>query len=179
MTNYMGISGSSTFVAGALHVFFVLLLIHVFFMWPVIAVHGFVERKLGADLQARVGPNRVGPAGSFQAAADAIKLLQKRMGGKSAGTEVFWSICQLAALHALFASLPLASSLLLVDSDLSIMLPLWSFAAVSACGLLMGTARNQLPGWLSGLRGAFQGVSGLFPALISILAVGIHAGGFR
>src|SRR5947209_19022618 len=35
------------------------------------------ERKLVADFQARIGPNRVGPFGLLQSFADGIKLLCK------------------------------------------------------------------------------------------------------
>ncbi|WP_068278323.1 NADH-quinone oxidoreductase subunit NuoH [Aldersonia kunmingensis] len=56
-------------VAKALFVFVFLLMI------PLIGV--YAERKLFAKMQMRIGPNRVGPKGLFQSAADGIKMAFK------------------------------------------------------------------------------------------------------
>src|SRR6056297_1483715 len=44
---------------------------------PLVAMSVWAERRVSAAIQDRVGPNRVGPFGLFQAVADGIKFLLK------------------------------------------------------------------------------------------------------
>ncbi len=140
----------------------------------------YFERKLGADLQARVGPNRAGPFGVLQPVADFLKLLQKEPSSREQG----FSLRNLSFIHTMglfstLAVLPLGSTLLMVDTDMSVFLPFWAAVVVALGMLLMGLSSRSVPGWFGGLRVAAQTLTGAFPALITLCCAGLRAGSFR
>jgi NADH-quinone oxidoreductase subunit H len=62
------------------------------------------ERKVAARIQLRIGPNRVGPFGLLQPAADAVKLLFKENTAPSARDKLLYLIAPgLAGAAAMFA----------------------------------------------------------------------------
>lgn len=146
---------------------------------PSSALAGFLERKFTADLQARVGPNRSGWAGILQPFADWLKLLQKSVVSFSSSGLSLWGWVRIMALYSSIALLPLGSLFLLVDTDLGAFLPFWIVIVVALSTLLMGLERDSIGGWLGGIRVAAQALSGAFPALLTILAAGGKAGGFK
>src|SRR5947209_4746544 len=77
---------------------FGLVFIYAVIILPSGAIMSYLDRKIGADFQARVGPNRSGPAGIFQPIADLIKLLQKEATIDWSWREALWLAVHTMAL---------------------------------------------------------------------------------
>lgn len=152
---------------------------YLFVIFPSGAMMSFLDRKLTADLQARVGPNRAGPAGLLQPVADLLKLLQKEGASDWSWREALWLGVHTMALFSTVAVMPLGSFALLVDTDMSVFLPFWAALVLSFGTMLLGFSQGSVPGWFGGVRVAAQALAGAFPALIAVLCVGVHAGEFH
>jgi NADH-quinone oxidoreductase subunit H len=146
---------------------------------PSSAFMSWMERKLIADFQARVGPNRTGPAGAFQSLADLLKLLQKKPVRADTRAEDVWLGVHTMALYSTVAVLPLGSSLLFVNTDMSVFLPFWAILMLALSTMLLGFSQKSINGWFGGVRVASQALAGALPALVCILCVGVRAGSFR
>lgn len=146
---------------------------------PNAAFYSFLNRKLTADLQARVGPNRVGFNGFLQPFADLLKLLQKRSPLKSNWKESLWLSLSIMSLFATVAVLPFGSAFMLIDADMAVFLPFFSVLVVNFLAQLLGLGQETVNGFAGAVRLAAQNIVGSFPALLSILVAGTISGGFK
>src|SRR5919106_984055 len=71
-------------------IFFALLLLTILVMW--------FERKVIADMQARLGPNRWGPYGLMQTLANGIKLFFKEVFRPLSADRLTYAIAPVAAM---------------------------------------------------------------------------------
>jgi len=139
----------------------------------------YAERKISADFQDRIGPNRVGPWGLFQIFADLVKMLAKEdFIPKGADRFLFNLAPALVVIGACgaFAVLPLGRQLIGADVNIGI-LYLFAITTVIAPGLLLGSWGSQNK-WslLGGMRAAAQIVSYEIPVALSILPVVLISG---
>ncbi len=142
-------------------------------LFPLYFVLGFTERKLSADLQARVGPNRTPGRGVLQVAADMIKLASKSGGEPH---ERRWIFLQSAALYSTFAVLPLGTALIFVDSELGVYLPFVSLGAVFVLSLFANEGALNLEDEILTHRQVFLWISAWVPALIAASVAVARAG---
>ena len=122
-----------------------------------------VERKIMADMQARLGPMRVGPHGLLQPIADAVKLLIKEdIIPDEADKLVFWLAPVLSVAAALLAMAGLAiGPAFQIAKDINI--GILFVVGVSALGIfgivLGGWASNSHYSLIGALRSSAQLVS--------------------
>src|SRR5882762_5993092 len=124
----------------------------------------FAERKIAGHIQARNGPNRVGPLGLLQPIADVAKLFFKEEFMPAEANKVIFFIAPaLAVIPALvtFAVIPFGPGTALVGTDVNV--GLLVFLAMSSLGVyaitLGGWASNNKYALLGGLRSSAQMIS--------------------
>jgi NADH-quinone oxidoreductase subunit H len=130
-------------------------------VWALYA--SYLERKISAFMQARLGPMRVGPWGLLQPIADAIKLLTKEdIRPDKADTYIFFfaPFIAVAAAFIVFAVIPFGPDwAVITDVNIGLLLVL----AVSSVGvlalILAGWSSNSKYALLGGLRSSAQMVS--------------------
>jgi NADH-quinone oxidoreductase subunit H len=139
----------------------------------------YIERKVSAGFQERIGPNRVGPIGLFQMFSDILKLLLKEDSiTKNADRFIYALAPSLVLVGSLgaFATIPFAANVIGADLDIGIF---WAMAlgSIVSLGVLLGAwSSDNKWSLLGGMRGAAQIVSFEIPLGISVLSVITVAG---
>src|SRR6266849_3150160 len=130
---------------------------------PLIA--GYVvllERKVMADMQARLGPMRVGPHGLLQPIADALKLLIKEdIMPAEADPFVFWVAPLIVVITAftVFIVVPFGPTHAVTDMNIGVLFML-GVSSLSVLGVVMaGWSSNSHYPLIGALRSSAQMVS--------------------
>ena len=146
---------------------------------PFAWVYVFFGKKLSADLQARIGPKRVGFHGGFQPFADLIKLLGKQ-GTYVARREYLKRSALLclavSVLLSSMASIPFFYISELSQVDLILFWPVLSFL-VAPLIIFLASQVSEVE-FLSGFRFLLQSFVSLVPMLVGLIAIGLGVGGF-
>jgi NADH-quinone oxidoreductase subunit H len=166
--------------------FFVLTLIKValvaFVLLTTLAYLQWIERKVIAHVQLRVGPYRVGPHGLLQPLADVVKLITKEGLIPSHVNKLFYLMAPFVAVALALISIavipfgpeitigPVTTWMQLTDLRIGILFVL----AVSSIGVygvaLGGWASNNKYSLLGGLRSSAQMISYELPMALAVAA---------
>jgi NADH-quinone oxidoreductase subunit H len=143
----------------------------------------WLERKISADLQSRVGPNRTGGRfGLMQTMADALKLLMKEDTVPTcADRAVFVLAPFLVFVPALlvFLVVPFSDRWLVKDLNLGVLFVI-AVSALPVIGLLMaGWGSNNKYAVLGAMRAVAQGMSYEIPLVLAMVCVVIAAGSLK
>ena len=138
------------------------------------AVMVYVERKVAALLQQRVGPSLVGPKGLLQPVADVVKLLFKEELRPRAADPLLFALAPIisaTAAFAAFAVVPFGASTTffgLLDEPLQLqvadvnvaVLVIFAISSMSVYGIVLaGWSSNSKYSLLGGLRSSAQMIS--------------------
>ena len=122
----------------------------------------FMERKVCAYFQCRLGPMRVGPWGLLQVFADVLKMLIKEIFFVDKADKLLYALAPILVIVGsvgAFAFLPWNKGAVILDFNVGIFL----YTAVSAIGVvgifIAGWSSNNKYSLVSAMRGAVQMIS--------------------
>ena len=132
----------------------------------------WIERKVAARVQDRIGPNRVGPFGLLQSVADAVKMITKEDITPTGADKFIYNLAPIIAFASvvlIWAVIPFTP--MHIGADLSI--GILYFVAVAS----IGTVKIMIAGWSSNnkyaLLGAFRTIAQLLsyevPLVLALL----------
>jgi len=139
----------------------------------------WMERKVAAVMQIRLGPNRVGPKGIFQTTADTLKLLLKEGLVPDGADKLIFNLAPfIVMIVAMLILAPIAFAKRFQIWDINIgVLYLSAISSLSVIGIFMaGWASNNKYSLLGAMRSGAQIVSYELSAGLSVLSIVVMTG---
>ncbi len=156
-----------------------------------VAAMTWVERRLSAVIQYRLGPNRVGPFGLFQPIADGIKFIMKEDIVPAEANKLIFTLApalSLVTAMCAFSVVPFGPTvelfgrqiaLVIVNVDGGILVAL-AAASLGVYGIVMaGWSSNSKYSLMGGLRASAQMVSYELALVLSLIGVVLVSGTLR
>ncbi|MFC2134834.1 NADH-quinone oxidoreductase subunit NuoH [Bacteroidota bacterium] len=144
------------------------------FIVPYVMLAVYLERKVSAHVQDRLGPMRVGWHGSLQLIADFLKLVQKEDIIADNNDKKLFNLAPVltfAGAYGAYAVLPWSSAYIGSNADVGVFF-LIAISSLAVAGILMGGwASNNKYSLLGAMRSAAQIVSYEIPSAIVILSI--------
>jgi NADH-quinone oxidoreductase subunit H len=152
------------------------------FMAPTAGIITWVERRVSARMQSRVGPNRAGPQGFLVWLADGIKSIMKE---DIVPTESDQPLFRLApylvfmGVSATFVVMPFGQYLIAADLDIGILFVIAVTSLVTIGLMTGGWASNNKWSLLGGIRSAAQIISYEIPGAVAVVCIVMMTGSLR
>ena len=141
-----------------------------------------LERKVAARIQIRLGPNRVGPGGIFQTAADTLKLIMKEGLTPDTADKFLFNLAPFVVMMVamlLLAPIAFAKNFQIWDINIGV-LYISSISSLSVIGILMaGWASNNKYSLLGAMRSGAQIVSYELSAGFAVLTIVVLTGSLQ
>ena len=154
------------------------------FVAPVVVVVAFtyMERKVIARIQDRVGPNRAGPLGVLQGFADAVKMLTKEDITPVGADRIVYNLAPAIAVLGtilVYAVLPVAPGVIGANMNVAILyiVAVGGFGTIAV--LMAGWSSNNKYALISAFRVVAQLVAYEIPMVIAIIMVVLAAGSMQ
>ena len=167
--------------AGTAHVITSLIgiIVMILFAMLVAIVLVWVERKVVARFQDRLGPNRIGPFGIFQPFADIVKLVIKEDIIPAGADKAVFNIApvmSLASVILIWAIIPLASNIYGVDINVGVLylVAVGSFGTLSV--IMAGWASNNKYALIGAFRMVATMISYEIPMVVALMIPTIISG---
>jgi NADH-quinone oxidoreductase subunit H len=142
----------------------------------------YVERKVCADFQQRIGPNRVGFRGLAQTIADFVKLLMKELITPKSVDRFLYNLAPFVVITVSFmaiSAIPFGKGLQALDFDIGVFF-VTAITSVGVIGVLLaGWASNNKYSLIGAMRSGAQIVSYELSVGLSLLTIIILTGSLR
>ncbi len=139
-----------------------------------VLVATWLERKISAAAQQRIGPEYMGPFGLLVPVADGLKLIFKEDIVPAQSDPWLFTLGPIIVVIPVFLSfliVPFGQNIVITNMGMGVFL--WiALSSIQPIGLLMaGYASNNKYSLLGGLRAAAQSISYEIPLALSVLAI--------
>ena len=133
----------------------------------------WLERKVAAHIQLRIGPKEVGPFGIFQTIVDGVKLVSKELITPRHVDKKLFMLAPIAIFLPVLVSfvvIPFSENLQIRDLNVGLLV-IFAFSTFNVLAILMGGwASNNKYSLLGAVRSVAQNVAYEIPLLLTILS---------
>ena len=152
------------------------------FMAPTAGIITWVERRVSARMQSRIGPNRAGPQGFLVWIADGIKSIMKEDIVPTEADQILFRLAPylvFMGVSATFVVMPFGQYLIAADLDIGILFVIAVTSLVTIGLMTGGWASHNKWSLLGGIRAAAQIISYEIPGAVAIVCLVMMTGSLR